>query len=87
MHEFRQAGILIKKIEELLSDKPGSHLESIQVKISPLNDLTPGHLRQHFEKAAHGTVAEGAKLQVHISDDYEFPHGQDIYLESVTLKE
>jgi len=87
MHEFKQAKELIKKIEEVLAFSPGSRIQSIQVLMSPLNELTPGHLRQHFEKAAQGTVAEGARLDVRISDNYEFPHGQDIFLETVTLKE
>ena len=87
MHEFRQAGLLIKKIEEVLQGSPGARLESIRVRISPLNEMSPRQLRQHFEKAACGTVAEGALIDVEVSSDGEFPRSQDVYLESVTLKE
>lgn len=87
MHEFKQMGMLMNKIEEAVSFNKGKRVESILVKISPLNELTPGHIRQHFEKVAHGTMAEGAKFEIQISDDYDFLHSQDIYLESVTLGE
>ena len=87
MHEFRQIGMILHEVEKTALENPGSRVDSLQVRISPLNEMTPGHLRQHFLKAAHGTVADGAKLEIHISEDFAFPRGQDIYLESVTLKE
>jgi hydrogenase nickel incorporation protein HypA/HybF len=87
VHEFRQAGLLIRKIEQLLSDGQGGKVQSIRVRIGRLNELTPASLRCHFEKAAIGTVAEGASLEVQISEDFDFPRGQDVLLESLTFQE
>ena len=87
MHEFRQAGVLIRKIEEALSEAGGGRLQSIRVRIGPMNEMTPDQLRAHFERVAYGTAAEGVRLEVQVSNNYDFPRGQDVYLESLTLQE
>jgi Zn finger protein HypA/HybF involved in hydrogenase expression len=87
MHEFHQAGLLVKKIEEVLADSPESRVREIRLRIGPLFELTPDHLRGHFEKCALGTRAEGADLVVSVSEDSIAPRGQEVLLESLTIED
>ena len=51
-----------------------------------LSHMSRGHFAEHFEQAAAGTIAEGAELDVTVSDDLADPRAQDIVLESVEVE-
>jgi hydrogenase nickel incorporation protein HypA/HybF len=42
-------------------------------------------LREHFARAAQGTVAEGARLNLEVLTNVTDPHAQEILLESVEV--
>ena len=51
-----------------------------------LSHFTPDHFREHFERAAAGTVAEGAEVDVELSEDVTHPDASGVKLESVEVE-
>jgi hydrogenase nickel incorporation protein HypA/HybF len=59
----------------------------VKVKLGALAHISEEHFREHFEQAAAGTPAEGARLDIDVSADESDPHAQDILLQSVDVEE
>ena len=53
----------------------------------PLAHISPSHLREHFDQAVVGSVAEGARLDIEELQDERDPHAQQIILDSVEIAE
>ncbi len=83
MHESSLIPDLIAKITALASENGSHRVTSVEVTIGALTGMDADHLREHFVTAAAGTVAEGAELRCHISDD---PLCSAIILESLELE-
>lgn len=75
MHEHHLMLGLMRKLEELSA---GAKILRVRVVVGAL--FGGAHFREHFEIAARGTKAEGAKLEIVESA------GQDVLLESVDLE-
>jgi len=86
MHESGLIQDLIEKVEKLVRDHGGRRAVSIQVRLGPLAALQPDHLREHFEMAAAGTLAEGAVLSITNSEDLGGPDPVGVVLESVEIE-
>ena len=54
--------------------------------VRALSHFTPDHFREHFERAAAGTVAEGAEVEVELSEDVTHPDASGVKLESVEVE-
>ena len=85
MHEFSLIADLFRKIESIAREAGSSRVTSVSVRLGALSHISPGHFREHFEQAARGTLAEGARLEIDASTDTGEPHAQDILLKSVDL--
>ena len=57
----------------------------MRVHIGAMAHISAGHFREHFEQAARGTPAEGARLEATEGTDPFAPQAQDIVLESVDV--
>ena len=57
------------------------------MKLGALAHISGKHFREHFEQAALGTLAEGARLDIDVATDQSDPHAQDILLQSVDVEE
>lgn len=86
MHESGLIEDLITKVESLVRENQGRRAAAIRLRIGPLAAIEPDHLREHFEMAALGTVAEGAELQIAVSEDLSGPDPAGIVLESVEIE-
>ncbi len=85
MHEFSLMADLLRKIEQLARDAKAERVAAVTVKLGALAHITPDHFREHFEAAIVGTVAEGATLDIELSEDRDDPNAQDILLGSIEI--
>ena len=86
MHEMGLITDLIKKIETVAREQNAEHVLSASVWLGALSHISAEHFRGHFVEAAHGTVAEGARLDIEVSTDVNAAHAQDILLTQIEVE-
>ena len=52
-----------------------------------MTHLSPEHLREHFDLAARGTLAENAQVEVEVDPDPEAEDAWDLILQSVEIEQ
>lgn len=87
MHELSLIADLMQKVESIAVGAKAAKVLAVNVKLGALAHISPGHFRDHFARAARGTIAEDAQLFVELSEDVQDPQAQEIVLESVTVEE
>lgn len=85
MHEQALIDALLRQIEGLAEAEGTSKVTGLRVWCGALSHFTPEHFREHFERAAAGTVAEGAEVEVELSDDVTHPDAVGLRLESIEV--
>lgn len=86
-HEYSLLADLLRKIEEISRTHGRRRVASVTLRLGALAGISPGHLREHFEHAALGTVAAGAQLHILTSEEVGSRHALDLVLDSVELEE
>jgi hydrogenase nickel incorporation protein HypA/HybF len=66
MHEISIAESLVELIEDEARSRGFQRVKQIGVKIGALGHVEPDALRFCFDAASHGTIAEGARLDLEI---------------------
>jgi hydrogenase nickel incorporation protein HypA/HybF len=87
MHEFSLITDLMRKITDIAREQGADRISGVKVRLGALAHISREHFREHFEQAAVGTPAEGARLEIDISTDESDPCAQDILLQSVDVEE
>ena len=87
MHEFSLINDLMRKINDLARENNARRVVGVQVALGALAHISAGHFREHFEQAAAGTLAEGARLEIKMLRDEADPHAQEIRLVGVEVEE
>lgn len=87
MHELALVANLMRKIESIAAGERAARVLAVNVRLGALAHISPEHFRDHFTRAARGTIAQGARLSVELSEDTRDPHAQEILLDSVTVGE
>ncbi len=77
---------LMRRIEEVARAEGGSRVLGVSVWLGAASHMSAEHFVEHFTRAAAGTRAEGARIDLTISDDLDHPHAQSILLESVEVE-
>lgn len=85
MHEQSLMADLMKKIFSIVREENAKKVDSVTLRLGALAHISADHLREHFEQAAQGTCAEGARVDVIELEDREDPQAQDIILDSIEL--
>ena len=85
MHEQALMDGLMRQIADVATGEGASRVTGIRVWCGALSHFTPEHFREHFERASAGTVAEGAEVEVELSEDITHPDASGIRLESVEV--
>lgn len=85
MHEFSLMADLLRKIEAVARQHDAPRVVGVRVRLGCMAHISPSHFREHFVEGTRGTVAEGARLDVELSQDPADPHAQDILLQSVEV--
>jgi hydrogenase nickel incorporation protein HypA/HybF len=87
MHELTLLTEIMHKIEHVATDEHADAVTAVSVELGALAHISPEHLREHFELAARGTVAEHARLDIAVNGDITDPYAQEIILRSVEVAE
>ncbi len=86
MHEASLIADLMKRIDDIARVERAERIVSVSVWLGAFSHMSEAHFAEHFERAAAGTVAEGARLDVTVSDDSSHAKAQDVVLESVEME-
>lgn len=86
MHEASLMAGLMRRIDEVSRQENARRVVAVSVWLGALSHMSPAHLSEHFEEAARGTLAEGARLHTTVSDDFRHPNAQDLLIESVEVE-
>lgn len=87
MHEMSLMKDLMAKVITVVNDNQARRAVAVDVWLGALSHISPEHFTEHYEEAARGTVAEGARLNITTSDDLNDPHAQDILLKNIEVEE
>jgi hydrogenase nickel incorporation protein HypA/HybF len=86
MHEASLMANLMRRIDEVAKAEHARRIVGVSVWVGALSHMSAEHLGEHFEQAAAGTIAEGARLDVSVSDDTRHTNAEIIVLESVEVE-
>jgi hydrogenase nickel incorporation protein HypA/HybF len=86
MHEASLMANLMRRLDEVAKAERARRVVGLSVWLGALSHISAEHLAEHFEQAAAGTIAEGARLDVTVSDDLHDADAQEIVLESVEVE-
>ena len=85
MHELTLMADVMRKVERVAGDACAQRVTAVHIWLGALAHISPEHLREHFELAARGGVAERAAVEVEQSEDLDDPNAQEIVLVSVEV--
>ena len=83
MHEAGLMRDLMRKINDLATAENASRVTGVTVWLGALSHMSPAHFQEHFDQAAHGTLAAGALIRCETSDDIQDPNADGILLRSI----
>jgi hydrogenase nickel incorporation protein HypA/HybF len=86
MHEASLMKGLMHRIGEIAAADKALRVTGVSVWLGALSHMSAAHFTEHFEQAAAGGIAEGAKLTIEESRDSNHPEAQDIVLKSVEIE-
>jgi hydrogenase nickel incorporation protein HypA/HybF len=87
MHELRLARDLVGKVDTAACEQGARRVVGVKVTLGALSGVSADHLRRHFAEAAHGTSAEGARLETILEADATAPNADGLQLESIDIEE
>jgi hydrogenase nickel incorporation protein HypA/HybF len=77
---------VMRKIEDVAREDGAFRVTRVAVRLGALSHFTPEHFREHFEDAARGTLAEGARVDAQLDDDPFAARARDVVIESVEVE-
>lgn len=87
MHEASLMKGLMRRIDEIADAESARKVTQVSVWLGALSHMSAGHFKEHFDEAAAGTRARGARLEIETSDDIDDPNAHDILLRSVEVED
>lgn len=85
MHELSLIQGLMRQLRNLAEAQGAERVTAVKVKLGALTHCSPEHFREHFNQAAQGTFAEGARVEVEVSTDEYEPYAQNIILDEFEI--
>ena len=85
MHEFSLIKDLIHKITTIAHEQHASKVLSVTVKLGALSHISPDHFREHFIHASHGTITEGAQINIEILSDTNEQLSQEVVIDNIEI--
>ncbi len=87
MHEAGLMRDLMHKITDLAAEADARRITGVSVWLGAMSHMSPAHFQEHFDQAAAGTLAEGARLTCETSDDITDPNAEAILLRSIETED
>ena len=85
MHELSLIKDLIRKITTIAREQHASKVIGVTVKLGALSHISPEHFREHFIHASHGTISEGAQLNIEAQTDITDPQSQEVLIQNIEV--
>jgi hydrogenase nickel incorporation protein HypA/HybF len=85
MHEASLMRDLMRKVLEVAAAQNATRVTAVSVRLGALSHMTPGHFQEHFDQAAAGTIAEGARIHAKEDHDTTAAGAADVVLESIEV--
>jgi len=86
MHEASLMVNLMRRIDDIAKADRARRIVGVSVWLGALSHMSAEHFAEHFDLASAGTIAEGAKLDVIVSDDTRDQNAQEIVLKQVEIE-
>lgn len=86
MHEATLMTKLMRQIVEVAKAQHAQRVTGVSIWLGALSHFSAEHFAEHFKHASDGTLAEGARLDMTVSDDTQDPDAQGVLLESVEVQ-
>ena len=86
MHEHGLINDLMRRIARAAEAEKGDRIVAVSVWLGALSHLSPDHFREHFERAAAGSPAAGARLDITASDDIHDAAAGDVLLKGIEIE-
>lgn len=86
MHETSLMKDLMRHIDEVATAEGARRIVAVSVWVGALTDMSAGHFIEHFEHAAAGTRAAGARVDVTVSTDLHDARAQHVLLQGVEVE-
>lgn len=87
MHEISLLQDLITKINSLADEEKAKSVTKVQIELGALAHISAEHLREHFQEAIIGSIAQQAQLDIIENPDFNHPRAQDITLLSIEIED
>ena len=85
MHEASLMTDLMRKIDAAAQQQRARRVVGVSVWLGALSHMSADHFREHFAQASTGTMADGAALDITVSDDIHHAQASDVRLESLEV--
>ncbi|MCB1748034.1 MAG: hydrogenase maturation nickel metallochaperone HypA [Gammaproteobacteria bacterium] len=82
MHEASLMRALMRGLLDAAAQNQATRVTAVTVRLGALSHMSPGHFREHFEQAAAGTIAAGARIETIAESDIASPTAADVVLEA-----
>ena len=86
MHEASLMADLMRRIDDIAKTEGARRIVGVSVWLGALSHMSAEHFAEHFERVATGTIAEGARLDISVSDDLGHANAQHLLLKSVLVE-
>ncbi len=86
MHEASLMVNLMRQINALAKAEQARRIVGVSVWIGALSHMSAEHFAEHFNHAVNGTIAEGARIDVKVSNDPHDANAQDIVIKSIEVE-
>lgn len=86
MHELSLINNLLAKIDSVVKANGGNRAVAVEVWLGALSHLSKDRFADYFEQFSRGTSAEGAWLDIELSEDIEDPNAQQLLLKNVEVE-
>jgi len=85
MHEASLMKNLMRQLDEIAKAEDAKCITGITVWLGALSHMSAAHFTEHFEESSVGTIAEGAELDIIVSDDTNDADAQGILIRSISV--
>ena len=86
MHELSLINDLLSKIDTVVRENGGKRAVAVDVWLGAFSHLSRDRFADYFEQFSKGTIAEGAWLDIEMSDDPDDPNAQQVLLRNVEIE-
>jgi hydrogenase nickel incorporation protein HypA/HybF len=86
MHEASLIADLMNRIDAIARAEDAKRVVGVSVWLGAFCHMSKAHFAEHFAQAAAGTIAEGAQLDVTVSDDTGHRDAQNLVLAAVEVE-